>query len=158
MLWNSFIGKIVMTMVVAMVPVLELRGAIPIATAHGLDPAVAILAAIVGNLIPVPFILLFIRKIFDWMEKSSPRLGKIVTTLRRRADEKSDVVLKYAFWGLVILVAIPLPGTGAWTGALVASMLNMRMKKAFPAIALGVVIAGIVVACVTYGVVELLFG
>lgn len=157
MLWNSFIGKIIMTMVVAMVPVIELRGAIPIATAHGLDAAIAIPAAIVGNLIPVPFILLFIRKIFDWMERFSPKLGKLVTALRRRADEKSDVVLKYAFWGLVILVAIPLPGTGAWTGALVASMLNMRIKKAFPAIALGVIIAGIIVACVTYGVVELLF-
>ena len=158
MLWSSFFGKILMTLVVAMAPVIELRGAIPIATAHGLDAAIAIPVAIVGNLIPVPFILLFIRKFFDWMEAGSPKLGRLVKALRRRADEKSDVVLKYAFWGLVILVAIPLPGTGAWTGALVASMLNMRMKKAFPAIALGVIIAGIIVACVTYGVIGLLFG
>lgn len=158
MLWNSFIGKVLMTLVVSMVPVIELRGAIPIATAHGLDASIAIPVAIIGNLIPVPFIIIFIRKIFDWMERFSPKLGKLVHGLRERADKKSDVVLKYAFWGLVILVAIPLPGTGAWTGALVAAMLNMRLKKAFPAIALGVVIAGIIVACVTYGVVGLLFG
>ena len=156
MLWGSFFGKILMTLAVSMVPVIELRGAIPIATAHGLDAAIAIPVAIVGNLIPVPFILLFIRKIFDWMEQCSPKLGKVVTALRTRADNKADVVLKYAFWGLVILVAIPLPGTGAWTGALVAAMLNMRIKKAFPAIALGVVIAGIIVACVTYGVVGII--
>lgn len=158
MLWNSFIGKVLMTLVISMVPVIELRGAIPIATAHGLDAAIAIPVAIVGNLIPVPFIIIFIRKIFDWMERVSPKLGRLVTKLKDRADKKSETVLKYAFWGLVILVAIPLPGTGAWTGALVAAMLNMRMKKAFPAIALGVVIAGAIVACVTYGVVGLLFG
>lgn len=158
MLWNSFIGKVLMTLVISMVPVIELRGAIPIATAHGLDAAIAIPVAIVGNLIPVPFIIIFIRKIFDWMERVSPKLGRLVTKLKDRADKKSETVLKYAFWGLVILVAIPLPGTGAWTGALVAAMLNMRLKKAFPAIALGVVIAGAIVACVTYGVVGLLFG
>ena len=119
---------------------------------------IALLPPIIGNLIPVPFIIIFIRKIFDWMERISPKLGRLVAGLRSRADKKKDVVQKYAFWGLVILVAIPLPGTGAWTGALVAAMLNMRLKKAFPAIALGVAIAGVIVACVTYGVVGLLFG
>lgn len=157
MLWNSFWGKVLMTMVVAMVPVIELRGAIPIATAHGLDAAIAIPVAVVGNLIPVPFIILFIRRIFDWMEAHMPRLGGLVASLRARADKKADVVLKYAFWGLVILVAIPLPGTGAWTGALVAAMLNMRLKKAFPAIALGVIIAGIIVSIVTYGALNIFF-
>lgn len=157
MLWNSFWGKILMTLVVAMVPVIELRGAIPIATAHGLDAAIAIPVAVVGNLIPVPFIILFIRRIFDWMEAHMPRLGGLVASLRARADKKADVVLKYAFWGLVILVAIPLPGTGAWTGALVAAMLNMRLKKAFPAIALGVIIAGIIVSIVTYGALNIFF-
>ncbi|MBQ4039928.1 MAG: small multi-drug export protein [Oscillospiraceae bacterium] len=134
-----------------MVPVLELRGAIPIATAHGLNFWVAIVCAIIGNLIPVPFIIIFIRKIFELMRKWSPKLDKLVTKLEDRAHKKSDVVLKYAFWGLVILVAIPLPGTGAWTGALVAAMLNMRLRKAFPAIALGVIFAGVIVSVVTYG-------
>ena len=157
MLWNSFWGKVLMTLVVAMVPVVELRGAIPIATAHGLDPMIAIPVAVVGNLIPVPFIILFIRRIFGWMEVHMPKLGGLVCALRRRADEKADVVLKYAFWGLVILVAIPLPGTGAWTGALVAATLNMRLKKAFPAIALGVIIAGIIVSIVTYGALSIFF-
>lgn len=150
-MWNSVGGKILMTIVISMVPVLELRGAIPIATAHGLNFWVAIVCAIIGNLIPVPFIIIFIRKIFELMRKWSPKLDKLVTKLEDRAHKKSDVVLKYAFWGLVILVAIPLPGTGAWTGALVAAMLNMRLRKAFPAIALGVIIAGVIVSVVTYG-------
>ncbi|PWM39773.1 MAG: small multidrug export protein [Clostridiales bacterium] len=135
-----------------MVPVLELRGAIPIATAHGLDFRIAIPVAIIGNLVPVPFIIIFIRKIFVWIRKKIPRLDHFVGRLEERARKKSGVVEKYAFLGLFILVAIPLPGTGAWTGALVAAMLEMRLKHAFPAIALGVVAAGIIVSVVTYGV------
>ena len=150
-MWNSVGGKILMTIVISMVPVIELRGAIPIATAHGLNFWVAIVCSIIGNLIPVPFIIIFIRKIFELMRKWSVKLDKLVTKLEDRAQKKSDVVLKYAFWGLVVLVAIPLPGTGAWTGALVAAMLNMRLRKAFPAIALGVLIAAVIVSVVTYG-------
>ena len=150
-MWNSVGGKILMTIFISMVPVIELRGAIPIATAHGLNFWVAIVCAIIGNLIPVPFIIIFIRKIFELMRKWSVKLDKLVTKLEDRAQKKSDVVLKYAFWGLVVLVAIPLPGTGAWTGALVAAMLNMRLRKAFPAIALGVLIAAVIVSVVTYG-------
>lgn len=146
-----------MTLLLSMVPVLELRGAIPIATAHGLNLYVAIIIAIIGNLIPVPFIILFIRKIFAWMRKRLPQFNGILTKLERRAAEKSDIVYRYAFWGIVILVAIPLPGTGAWTGSLVAAMLEMRLKKAFPAIALGVVIAAVIVSFVTYGVGALFF-
>ena len=150
-MWNSVGGKILMTIFISMVPVIELRGAIPIATAHGLNFWVAIVCSIIGNLIPVPFIIIFIRKIFELMRKWSVKLDKLVTKLEDRAQKKSDVVLKYAFWGLVVLVAIPLPGTGAWTGALVAAMLNMRLRKAFPAIALGVLIAAVIVSVVTYG-------
>ena len=146
-----------MTMLLSMVPVLELRGAIPIGVANGLNIWVAIGVSIIGNLLPVPFIILFIRKIFSWLRKLSKRLDGLVTRLERRAAKKTDVVLRYAFWGLVVLVAIPLPGTGAWTGALVAAMLDMRLKRAFPAIALGVVIAGIIVAFVTYGAGALFF-
>lgn len=150
-MWNSVGGKMLMTVIISMIPVLELRGAIPIATAHGLNFWIAIACAIIGNLLPVPFIIIFIRKIFDMLRKWSKKLNSLVTKLEERAAKKSDVVLKYAFWGLVILVAIPLPGTGAWTGALVAAMLDMRLKKAFPAIALGVIIAGVIVSFVTYG-------
>lgn len=150
-IWNTTAGKVLMTMLLSMVPVLELRGAIPIGVANGLNFWVAIGVSIIGNLLPVPFIILFIRKIFTRLRRLSRKLDGLVTRLERRAKKKSDVVLRYAFWGLVVLVAIPLPGTGAWTGALVAAMLDMRLKRAFPAIALGVVIAAAIVAFVTYG-------
>ena len=150
-IWNTTAGKVLMTMLLSMVPVLELRGAIPIGVANGLNFWVAIGVSIIGNLLPVPFIILFIRKIFTWLRRLSRKLDGLVTRLEQRAQKKSDVVLRYAFWGLVVLVAIPLPGTGAWTGALVAAMLDMRLKRAFPAIALGVLIAGTIVAFVTYG-------
>ena len=156
-MWNSFIGKILMTLVISMVPVIELRGAIPIAIANGLNFPTALLVSFIGNLIPVPFIIIFIKKIFAWMRKLSPKLNTLVKKLEERAEKKSDVVQKYAFWGLFILVAIPLPGTGAWTGALVAAMLNMRMKAAFPAIALGVAGAGAIVTFITYGADKLFF-
>ena len=150
-IWNSLPGKLLMTLLISMVPVLELRGALPIATANGLNFWAAIVVSIIGNLIPVPFILIFIRKIFDWMKRHSKTLGRLVARFEARAAKKSGTVEKYEFWGLVVLVAIPLPGTGAWTGALVAAMLDMRVKKAFPAIACGVLIAGAIVAFVTYG-------
>lgn len=156
-LWNSFIGKIIMTVLISMVPVIELRGALPIAVANGLDYPIAIIVSVIGNLIPVPLIIIFIRKIFEWMRKVSKKLDVLVSKLEARAESKSEVVHKYAFWGLFVLVAIPLPGTGAWTGALVAAMLNMRLKKAFPAIALGVVGAATIVTFVTYGADVLFF-
>lgn len=146
-----------MTLFISMIPVIELRGAIPIAVANGLDYRVAIAVSIIGNIIPVPFIIIFIRKIFAFLRKISSKLDMLVTKLEKRAEKKSDVVQKYAFWGLFILVAIPLPGTGAWTGALVAAMLDMRLKKALPAIALGVVAAGAIVAFVTYGTAAIFF-
>lgn len=151
-LWSTTAGKILMTFLISMVPVIELRGAIPIAVANGLNYWVAVAVSIIGNLVPVPFIILFIRKIFELMRKISKKFDGIVTKLEQRAEKKSDVVRKYAFWGLFILVAIPLPGTGAWTGALVAAMLDMRLKRAFPAIALGVLGAAAIVTFVTYGV------
>lgn len=151
-LWSSTFGKIIMTFLISMVPVLELRGAIPIAVANGLNFWVAIIVSIIGNLVPVPFIILFIRKIFALMRKWNNKLDVLVTRLEQRAEKKSDVVQKYAFWGLFILVAIPLPGTGAWTGALVAAMLDMRLKRAMPSIVLGVIGAAVIVTFATYGV------
>lgn len=156
-MWNSLVGKILMTAFISMVPVIELRGAIPIAIANGLDFPTALVASFIGNIIPVPFIIIFIKKIFAWMRSLSPKLDGLVSKLEERAEKKSDVVQKYAFWGLFILVAIPLPGTGAWTGALVAAMLNMRLKAAFPAIALGVAGAGAIVTFITYGADKLFF-
>lgn len=156
-LWNSFWGKILMTFLLSMVPVIELRGAIPIATeVHGLNFWIAIAVSVIGNMLPVPFIIVFIRKIFDWMRKHMPKLNGLVTKMEQKAEKQKQTVLKYEFWGLFILVAIPLPGTGAWTGALVAAMMDMQLKRAVPAIFLGVVGAAAIVSFVTL-VVPLLF-
>lgn len=140
-----------LTFLVAMVPVVELRGAIPFGVVRGLNIWTAILASVLGNLVPVPFIILFIRRIFAWMRAHMPKLDGLVTRMEKKAEKNRAAVEKYAFWGLAILVAIPLPGTGAWTGALVAAMMEMRLKRAFPAIVIGVVIAGVIVSVVTYG-------
>ncbi len=142
---------ILLTFLVAMVPVVELRGAIPFGVVRGLNLWTAIIASMLGNLIPVPFIILFIRKIFAWMRAHMPKLDGLVTRMEKKAEKNRAAVEKYAFWGLVILVAIPLPGTGAWTGALVAAMMEIRLKRAFPAIAIGVAIAGVIVSVITYG-------
>ena len=150
-LWTTFLGKILMTFLISMVPIIELRGAIPIAVAHGLSPAIAIPVAILGNIVPVPFIILFIRKIFALMKRYIPSLNRLVEKLEEKGRSKKDLIEKGAFWGLFILVASPVPGTGAWTGSLVAAMLDMRMKRAFPAIFMGVIAAGIIVAAVSYG-------
>ncbi len=155
-LWNHLWGKLLMTFLLSMVPILELRGAIPIGVAHGLDFRIAMIASIIGNLLPIPFIIVFVRKIFAFMRQMHPRLDTLVSKLENRANLKSDVVRKYEFWGLVIFVGIPLPGTGAWTGALIAAMLDLRLKKAFPAITLGVILASCIISFVTYGVGSLL--
>lgn len=156
-LFSTVAGKIVTTAFVSMVPIIELRGAIPWAVGMGLSPAIAIPVAIIGNLVPIPFIILFIKKIFAWMRRKSQKLNSVVDKMEAKAEKNKERVLKYAFWGLALFVAIPLPGTGAWTGALVAAMLDMPLKKAFPSILLGVVGAGIVIAFVSYGAAELFF-
>ena len=156
-MWSTTIGKIFMTFLISMVPVIELRGAIPVAVERGLNYWVALPVCIIGNLLPVPFIILFIRKIFALMRKWFPRLDGLITRLEKRAEKKSEALKKSTFWGLFILVAIPLPGTGAWTGALVAAMLDMRLRRAFPAIALGVIAAAAIVTFVTFGVDKALF-
>lgn len=153
---NTEAGEILWTMLVSMVPVIELRGGLPFGVALGLTPSVALCAAVVGNMIPVPFIVVYIRRILHWLREKSRWLDGKVCWLERRAHLKGALVTKYGFIGLCILVAIPLPGTGAWTGALVAAFLDMRLKKAIPTIFLGVVIAGLIVSVITYGVTAIL--
>ena len=156
-LWKTFWGQILMTFLVSMVPIIELRGALPMATGAGLDWRIAIVVAIIGNLVPVPFIIMFIRKIFAWMRKQNNFFGKIVEKLENKAFSKRATIDKYGPWGLWLFVAIPLPGTGAWTGALIAALLDIPLKKSFPAIATGVITAGIIVAFVSYGAAALFF-
>ena len=152
----DYIGRVLLTFLVSMLPVVELRGGIPFGTALGLDPVSAAVAAILGNLVPVPFIILFIRHIFDWLRRyDKPRA--LVEKFEKKAHLKSKNVIKYQTFGLCLFVALPLPGTGAWTGALIAAILDMRLKRAMPSIILGVIIAATIVTCVTRGVVAALF-
>lgn len=148
------LGALLLTFGTAMVPVLELRGAIPVGVAAGLSPAVACVTAILGNLVPVPFIMLLIRKIFDWL-RDTRFFGPKITALEQRAHLKGRVVRKYRLPGLIILVGIPLPGTGAWTGALVAALLDIRLRNAIPAIFIGLLIAAAITLTVTMGVIHL---
>ena len=151
---DTVFGKLLLTFGAAMVPVIELRGAIPVGVAAGLPPAVACVTAILGNLVPVPFIMLLVRRIFDWL-RDTRFFGPKIAWLERRAHLKGRLVRKYRLLGLVILVGIPLPGTGAWTGALVAALLDIRLRTALPAILLGLLIAGGITTAVTLGVVHL---
>ena len=151
---DTVFGKLLLTFGTAMVPVIELRGAIPVGVAAGLPPAVACVTAILGNLVPVPFIMLLVRRIFDWL-RDTRFFGPKIAWLERRAHLKGRLVRKYRLLGLVILVGIPLPGTGAWTGALVAALLDIRLRTALPAILLGLVIAGGITTVVTLGLVRL---
>lgn len=136
----------------AMVPVVELRGAVPFAIAAGASPAAAFATAAVGNMVPIPFIILFLRQIFSWLRGRSPRMDRILDRLERKAEKNRKKAERYEWLGLCILVAIPLPGTGAWTGALVASAAGMRLRSAIPSITLGVLIADGIVLAISMGV------
>lgn len=142
----------ILTTLLSMVPVIELRGGIPFGVTQGLSPLQAAFFAIIGNLLPIPILVIFTRKVFAWLKTKSKRLNAFVERLEAKADKNKEMVIKYEFIGLMILVAIPLPGTGAWTGALVAAMMDMRLKNSMPAIALGVVIAAVIVTIITFGV------
>ena len=141
----------IITFFMAMVPVVELRGAIPYGVIAGLSVPAAFIIAVIGNLVPIPVLVVFTRKVFEWLRTKSEGLDRIVRKLEAKADKNKELVEKYEFFGLMLLVAIPLPGTGAWTGALVAAMMNMRLKRAMPAITVGVIVAGIIVTTLTYG-------
>lgn len=136
--------------IISVLPVLELRGGLIAAKLLDMNIIRAFIVCYFGNMLPIPFILLFLRKIFDWMRKSK-RLGKIVGKLEHKAEKHRKTIDKYGAWGLLVLVAIPLPGTGGWTGALVAEIMDIKFKKALPIIALGVLIAGFIVGALFYG-------
>lgn len=145
-------GEFLLTLLVSMVPVVELRGGIPFGVAAGLPVWAAYVAAVIGNMLPVPFIIVYIRRIFQWMRRRMPRLNSLVDKLERKAHLKGQTVSRYKYLGLAIFVAIPLPGTGAWTGALAAAFLDMPLRKAIPSIFVGVLVAGIAISILTYGV------
>lgn len=155
-LTDTMAGEFTLTMLVSMIPVVELRGGIPFGVAAGLPVWAAFLAAVIGNLIPVPFIIVYIRRIFQWMRRHMPRLNSLVDKLERKAHLKGQRVTKYKYLGLMLFVAIPLPGTGAWTGSLAAAFLDMPLRKAIPSVIMGVLIAGMAISILSYGVVSLI--
>lgn len=143
-------GKCLFTTLVSMIPIIELRGGIPFGVALGLPYWLAFPAAVIGNVIPAPFIIVYIRRIFAWMRRHLPHLNSMVDKLEEKAHLKGQKVRRYQYLGLWIFVAIPLPGTGAWTGSLVAAFLNMRLKQALPAVVLGVMTAGCIMTALTH--------
>lgn len=150
---SSLGGKIsdeLICFLISLLPVLELRGGLIAAKILGVSFLKAFAICFVGNMLPIPFILLFIRKIFNWLKRFK-RINNSINKLEMRSIRKAGKVEKYRLWGLLLLVAIPLPGTGAWTGALVADLLDIRVKNSLPIIALGVLIAGGIVSALSYG-------
>ena len=142
--------------IISLFPILELRGGIIAAMFLQIDWPTAFVICLIGNLLPIPFILLFIRKIFEWMKNT--RFVKLVHRLAAKAAAKSKKVEKYKKLGLFLFVAIPLPGTGGWTGALVAALMNMKLKDSLPSILLGVLVAGFIMTLLSYGVLGTLLG
>lgn len=135
--------------IVSLLPLLELRGGIIAGFALQMSWLPTFVIAYIGNLLPIPFILLFIRYIFKVLKKTP--LRSLVYWCERKAEKKSTQIKKYAYWGIFLFVAVPLPGTGAWMGALISVLLNMDPKKTFPVIMLGVLAAGIIVSILSYG-------
>ncbi|MBQ7972358.1 MAG: small multi-drug export protein [Lachnospiraceae bacterium] len=143
--------------IISMIPILELRGGLIAASVLQIDIWKAIPFCVVGNIIPIPFILLFIKKILQWM-KGIKGLRVIANWLEDKANKKSDALKKGEFWGLALFVGIPLPGTGAWTGSLIAALFDVKLPKAVGAILLGIVIATIIMAIVSYGLLGSVMG
>ena len=136
-----------------MVPLIELRGAIPAGYALGMPMILNYLVCCIGNILPIPVILIFVKFVLDWMRRSNVAFfNKVSGFIYEKAEKNKPKITKYATWGLFIFVAIPLPGTGAWTGSLISALLGLRLKNAFPMILLGVLTAGVIMMIISYGV------
>lgn len=148
------VGKELCVLFCSMLPIIELRGAIPLGAAFGLPWWQNYLIAVVGNMLPVPIILLFVKAVLNWMMKCRVKLfNRIANKMFEKAEKNRGKIEKYAFWGLTLFVAIPLPATGAWTGTLVAALFDMKFWKSLLAALIGVMIAGVIMTLVSYGVV-----
>ena len=145
-------GKIIGIFFISLLPVIELRGSIPIGYYQGLPWYTNMITSIIGNILPVPFILLFVVKVFEFMKKRNIMVN-IIEKIEKRAMSRSDSIANKEFIGLMLFVAIPLPGTGAWTGALIAALLQFNRKKSFVYIFIGVLIAASLVTLGVYGVI-----
>ena len=154
---GAHISREAVVFIISLFPILELRGGILASSLLDITMWKGILISAVGNILPIPFILFFIKKIFTAMKKTK-LLRPLVEKMENKAMKKRDQIEKYEFWGLVAFVGIPLPGTGAWTGALIAALLGIRFRKAFPAIVIGVCLAACIMTIISYGIVGGIFG
>lgn len=149
----KFLSIELTVMITAALPIIELRGAIPVGISLGLSTIHSTTLSFIGSMIPVPILLFGIRPVFNHLKKTKLFRG-MVEKLTHRSLGKSENIIKYGFWGLLVFVAIPLPGTGVWSGALIASLLDMRFKLAFPAILIGNFIAAIAIMSLSHGVIK----
>ncbi len=152
---ENFGGKVakeLIVFVISMIPILELRGSLLAAGLLKMDFLSTFIIAVLGNMLPIPFILIFIEKIFACLKKTG--LKNMVEKLENKALSKSDQIRKYGRFGLFLFVAIPLPGTGAWTGALAATLLRMKFKDSIFPIFMGVVVAGLIVSLISFGIIK----
>lgn len=154
---GRYVSKEIVVFIISMIPILELRGGLIVSKLLQVPIATAIPICIVGNIIPIPFILLFIKQIFKLLKKVKIFRG-LIERLENRAMGKSDNIKRYEFWGLVLFVGIPLPGTGAWTGSLIAALLDVDFKKAIVAELLGIAIATVIMSFLSYGLLGALVG
>lgn len=150
-------GKQLMVFIISLMPILELRGGLIAAALLKLNPVESYIISIIGNIIPVPFILWFINRILEWMRKGK-KLSKVAKWLDKKVEKRKGTIEKYGFWGLVLFVGIPLPGTGAWTGCLIAAVLEMDRKKSFLAAMIGIFVASIIMMIVSFGLLGNLIG
>lgn len=156
-LFSLPLGKEITVFVISMLPVLELRGGLIAAALLGLKAVPSYFISIVGNLIPIPFILWFIESILKWM-RTSKLFKKFALFLDKKVDKHKGQIEKYGFWGLVLFVGIPLPGTGVWTGCLIASVLQMDKKKAFLGAVIGMLLASVIMMIVSFGLLKNIIG
>lgn len=148
-------GKELLVFIISLLPILELRGGLLAASLLGLDPLPSYIITMIGNLLPIPFILWFITKILDWM-RTTKHLSKIANWLDQKVEKRKSSIEKFGFWGLILFVGIPLPGTGAWTGSLIASVLEMDRKKSFIAIIIGILMASIIMMAISFGLLRVI--
>lgn len=148
-------GKEILVFIISIMPVLELRGGILASSLLGIKPITGYIISIIGNFIPVPFILLFINKILELMGKSKIKwINNIAKWLNNKVDKNKSQIVKYGYIGLLLFVGIPLPGTGAWTGCLIASVLGLDRKKSFIYISCGIILASIIMMILSYGILD----
>jgi uncharacterized membrane protein len=148
-------GKELIVFIISLMPLLELRGGLIAASLLNINPWTSYIICIIGNVIPVPFILLFINKILEWMSNSRIKwMNKTANWLYKKAKKNKEKIDKYGYLGLVLFVGVPLPGTGAWTGCLAASVFNMNRKKSFFCIMSGIIIASIIMMIISFGLLK----